>query len=326
MVSPLCEVKDGAGAYSTTIGGVDVTPANTITIRLIDQSGVDSWSITCATTDDLSVAATVTAGLTIDSLAKTATFTAPATGRAYRFQSRVNGGVDKNGIAQSTYTTTFCVYTLTGGLRVHALDETTEAGDFGWCEDVNTLIRNTPAVLGAGVADFLATPTSANLATAVTDETGSGALVFGTSPAIASPTISGTPTITATSLSYTGNTRCKTYQEIASVTTADATVTTLASWTITDEAVSFVACEVVAVQTDGSNTAAYVRKVRIKRDGGTVTVDTPEETYTSEEAAFATCDVTIDNSGSTGRVRVTGVAATNIQWGCVLSRIELTHA
>jgi hypothetical protein len=36
--------------------------------------------------------------------------------------------------------------------------------------------------LGAGVATFLATPSSANLAAAVTDETGSGALVFGTSP------------------------------------------------------------------------------------------------------------------------------------------------
>jgi hypothetical protein len=43
--------------------------------------------------------------------------------------------------------------------------------------------------LGSGVATFLATPSSANLAAAVTDETGSGALVFGTSPAITSPTL-----------------------------------------------------------------------------------------------------------------------------------------
>jgi hypothetical protein len=35
---------------------------------------------------------------------------------------------------------------------------------------------------GAGVATFLGTPSSANLATAVTDETGSGLLVFATSP------------------------------------------------------------------------------------------------------------------------------------------------
>jgi hypothetical protein len=45
--------------------------------------------------------------------------------------------------------------------------------------------------LGSGVATFLATPSSANLATAVTDETGSGALVFGTSPTLASPTVTG---------------------------------------------------------------------------------------------------------------------------------------
>ncbi len=37
---------------------------------------------------------------------------------------------------------------------------------------------------GSGIATFLATPSSANLAAAVTDETGSGALVFGTAPAI----------------------------------------------------------------------------------------------------------------------------------------------
>lgn len=36
--------------------------------------------------------------------------------------------------------------------------------------------------LGSNVATFLATPSSANLASAVTDETGSGALVFGTNP------------------------------------------------------------------------------------------------------------------------------------------------
>ena len=51
--------------------------------------------------------------------------------------------------------------------------------------------------LGTGIATFLATPSSANLAAAVTDETGSGALVFGTSPTIASPTLTapalGTP-------------------------------------------------------------------------------------------------------------------------------------
>lgn len=43
--------------------------------------------------------------------------------------------------------------------------------------------------LGSGMATFLATPSSVNLASAVTDETGSGALVFGTSPIFTTPTL-----------------------------------------------------------------------------------------------------------------------------------------
>ena len=43
--------------------------------------------------------------------------------------------------------------------------------------------------LGTNVAAFLATPTSANLAAALTDETGTGAAVFGTSPTITTPVI-----------------------------------------------------------------------------------------------------------------------------------------
>jgi hypothetical protein len=43
--------------------------------------------------------------------------------------------------------------------------------------------------LGTGVATWLGTPSSANLAAAVTDETGSGALVFGTTPTLSDPKI-----------------------------------------------------------------------------------------------------------------------------------------
>src|SRR5205814_5371262 len=62
--------------------------------------------------------------------------------------------------------------------------------------------------LGTGVAAFLATPSSANLATAVTGETGSGAVVFGTSPTIATPAITG-GTLTGVTLSANLNTDTK---------------------------------------------------------------------------------------------------------------------
>jgi hypothetical protein len=59
---------------------------------------------------------------------------------------------------------------------------------------LSTLATTTPAV---NVATFLETPTSANLAAAVTGETGTGALVFGTSPTIDAPTISGSAAFTS---------------------------------------------------------------------------------------------------------------------------------
>jgi hypothetical protein len=46
--------------------------------------------------------------------------------------------------------------------------------------------------------------------------------------------------------------------------------------------------------------------------------------FTDEEVG--TWDCTIDNSTSTGRVRVTGVAAVTIDWGGVINRIEVNHA
>ena len=56
--------------------------------------------------------------------------------------------------------------------------------------------------LGTGVATLLATPSSANLAAAVTDETGSGSLVFATSPTLVTPAL-GTPS-SATLTNATG--------------------------------------------------------------------------------------------------------------------------
>lgn len=47
---------------------------------------------------------------------------------------------------------------------------------------------------GSGVATWLGTPSSANLASAVTDETGSGSLVFATSPTLTTPRLAGSST------------------------------------------------------------------------------------------------------------------------------------
>ncbi len=59
--------------------------------------------------------------------------------------------------------------------------------------------------LGTGVATWLQTPNSTNLTAAVTDETGTGSLVFGTFPNIVAPTISGASLFKASSGTTTIN-------------------------------------------------------------------------------------------------------------------------
>ena len=142
--SPITQIKVGAAAYVTAVGGVTMTSGSTIIIALANTSGVNSWTIECLTTDETSVAATVTASLSIDQVAKTATFTAPSTaGKTYRFRSVVNGGVDANGVYRPSYTFTFCLYRLSAtSKRVLAADETFE-GDatYGWITIVNAALR-----------------------------------------------------------------------------------------------------------------------------------------------------------------------------------------
>jgi hypothetical protein len=60
--------------------------------------------------------------------------------------------------------------------------------------------------LGTGIATFLATPSSANLIAAITDETGTGALVFGSTPTLATPVINGLPTGTGVASAATVST------------------------------------------------------------------------------------------------------------------------
>ena len=59
--------------------------------------------------------------------------------------------------------------------------------------------------LGSGVATFLATPSSSNLASAVTDETGSGSLVFATSPTLVTPNLGTPSTLVGTNISGTAS-------------------------------------------------------------------------------------------------------------------------
>ena len=104
------------------------------------------------------------------------------------------------------------------------------------------------------------------------------------------------------------------------ITTTDATVTTVASWFMADE--TAVAVDVLVL---GSKRTAVTEVGRYKRSvvycrtgGGVATIVGALESGTDEETS-AGLDVTIDTDGAaTIRVRVTGLAATNMTWSCAM--------
>lgn len=85
--------------------------------------------------------------------------------------------------------------------------------------------------LGSGVVTWMQTPSSANLAAAVTDETGSGALVFATSPTLVTPTLG---VATATSLNKVAITAPATGSTLTIADGKTATVSNTLTFTGTD--------------------------------------------------------------------------------------------
>jgi hypothetical protein len=81
--------------------------------------------------------------------------------------------------------------------------------------------------LGSNVATFLATPSSANLAAALTDETGSGSAVFATSPTLVTPAL-GTPASGVLSSCTVDGTNAVGYRAIPQSGSAKTTSYTLA--------------------------------------------------------------------------------------------------
>ena len=84
--------------------------------------------------------------------------------------------------------------------------------------------------LGTGVATYLATPTSANLLSAMSDETGTGVLVFANTPTLITPVIGAA---TGTSLSLTGNLNAAAGTFSSTLTAGATTVASLVSPSIT---------------------------------------------------------------------------------------------
>jgi hypothetical protein len=164
------DIADGLSNATAIGNGASVTASNTI------QLG--NTSVT-----DVKTAGTITA----------AAFKGPLTGNASTATSATTATTAGN-ITATTNTT------LTSLANLNTVGTITSGT---WNGSVLTPAYGGTGLtsLGTGIASFLATPTSLNLAATLTDETGSGSLVFATSPTLVTPNIG---TASGTSLTLTG--------------------------------------------------------------------------------------------------------------------------
>lgn len=126
-----------------------------------------------------------------------------------------------NGLAATANTGTGSVVRATSPTLVTPVLGTPSSGTLTSCTGLP--ISTGVSGLGSGVATFLATPTSANLATALTDETGTGANVFANTPTLVTPVL-GAATATTINGVTLDNTAWSTYTSTFGSTTGTATV------------------------------------------------------------------------------------------------------
>jgi hypothetical protein len=199
-VATTCTVVSGTGV----LGGATVSAGQTFTVVIDPDTALEEIvDVTAVSTNTF----TITRGVETSGVGQAhsagAVVRHMATGRDFREANEhveaTTGHGATGAVVGTTNTQTLTNKTLTSPTLTTPVLGTPASGTL-----TNTTGFPTAnlAGLGTGVATFLATPTTANLAAAVTGETGSGALVFGTSPTIASPTITGTGAIAGT---FTGN-------------------------------------------------------------------------------------------------------------------------
>lgn len=111
-------------------------------------------------------------------------------------------------------------------------------------------------------------------------------------------------------------------EEVNAVQTTDATETTLWFRTLADESAYWFEARVVGKEDGSGNRAAYIRRVLVFRNGGGATIQgAVSATETIESDAAWDCD--FDVSGNDVRLRITGVAATVIDWKSITSALVI---
>lgn len=113
-----------------------------------------------------------------------------------------------------------------------------------------------------------------------------------------------------------------------SVSTTDATVTTVLTYTIPATTTVDIEARVVARRTGGSSGTAedgagYNLFATVKNVAGTATLIGSVQSITAREDQ-AGWDATIDVTGATARVRITGATNNNVDWYCRAEIIKVS--
>ena len=151
--------------------------------------------------------------------------------------------------------------------------------------------------LGTGIATFLGTPSSANLAAAVTDETGSGSAVFATSPTLVTPVLG-----VATATSINGTTIPTSATLVKTSDTGSVTSTMILDGTILNADI---------------NSAAAIDKTKIS---GTAITAGDTGTVTSTMILDGTIlNADVNASAGIAATKIAGTAVTQADTGTVTS-------
>jgi len=111
---------------------------------------------------------------------------------------------------------------------------------------------------------------------------------------------------------------------VGTITTTNATPTTIATVAISDNTVTLINASIAARRTDSTDMAGYVRRVLVSRESGGVAtiVGTVDTSLTRETENLWDSSITV--SGNNALIQVTGEAGCTIHWSCRYYKVNVS--